>query len=150
MHNYTLRRLARYFRPGLIQAFVAGFALVLVAAAVAQETNATRELPADQAARATAKRRRAQVPFAKGMLTANDLLRRILKIKTEDGVRTFFYTDRTYIFRDKEKITADKLILGEIVAVRFDTDTEGREIVRRIKAYGTSTNAPPAKPESPK
>jgi hypothetical protein len=88
-----------------------------------------------------AKLRRAQLPFAKGVLQANDLLRRLLKLKTEDGVRTFAYTEHTYIFRGKEKITPDKLVVGETIALKFYTDKEGRVLVYRIKAYGTIQSA---------
>ena len=107
----------------------------------------------ETAATVDAKARRAQLPFAKGTVLANDLLRRILKVKTEDGTRTFYYTEHVYIFRGKEKITPDKLIVGEIIAVRFDMDSEGRAVVRRIKAYGKAPpdgTKPPAASESAK
>ncbi|HUJ11286.1 MAG TPA: hypothetical protein VL171_14810 [Verrucomicrobiae bacterium] len=109
--------------------------LLLISDAQAEETvaagtstNETTGTPAEPP--------RAQFPFAKGTLLSNDLLRRILKVRTEDGTRTFIYTEHTYFFRNKEKITPDKLVIGEIVALRFDTDGEGRAIVRRAKAYG--------------
>ena len=78
----------------------------------------------------------------------NDLLRRMLKVKTEDGTRTFFYTEHVYIFRGKEKIAPDKLIVGEIIALRFDTDSDGRAIVRRIKAYGIAPTGGTKSPEA--
>lgn len=115
--------------------FATGF--VLIANALGEET-ATTGRPTSGTAGDAAKLRRAQLPFAKGTLAANDLLRRMLKVKTEDGTRTFTYTEHTYIFRDKEKITADKLIVGEIIALRFDTDSEGRAVVRRVKVYGAA------------
>src|SRR5579871_1248049 len=66
-----------------------------------------------------ARQRRAKSPIAKGTLQDIDLYRHELKLKTQDGVRSFLYTTRTYVFRGKEKITADKLKVGETIAVRF-------------------------------
>jgi hypothetical protein len=126
------RSSVRSMAVGLI-VITTGF--LMIASSLARETG-TVERSTNGAAGGTAKARRAQLPFAKGTLVANDLLRRVLKIKSKDGTRTFFYTEHTYIFRGKEKITADKLILGEIIALRFDRDSEGRAVVRRIKAYG--------------
>jgi hypothetical protein len=111
-----------------------------IASSPAQET-APAEKPTNGIAGDGAKLRRAQLPFAKGTLQANDLLRRLLKLKTEDGTRTFTYTEHTYIFRGKEKITSDKLVVGETVALRFYTDKDGRILVGRIKAYGTAQPA---------
>jgi Cu/Ag efflux protein CusF len=104
-----------------------------------------------------ARQRRAQASIAKGTIEAIDLLRRQIKLKTEDGSRTFTYTTRTYIFRDKDKITADSLKVGEVVALRFATDKDGAVLVVRIKARtpselmeppllgpATATNPPPA------
>jgi Cu/Ag efflux protein CusF len=94
--------------------------------------------------RSDAKQRRARQPIAKGTLKDVDLLRHQLKLTTEDGTRTFTYTARTYIFRDKDSITVDKLKRGEIIALRFDTDKDGNATVVRIKALGppASTNQP--------
>ena len=87
---------------------------------------------------------RARPPIAKGELNQVDLLRRQIKLATQDGVRTFDYTDKTYIFRGKEKITADQLKPGEIIAVRFTTDKDGNAVLVRIKAQASeiSTNKP--------
>ena len=81
-----------------------------------------------------ARQRRAQASIAKGPIEAIDLLRRQIKLKTEDGSRTFTYTTRTYIFRDKDKITADGLKVGEVIALRFAADKDGNVLVVRIKA----------------
>jgi len=74
------------------------------------------------------------MPIAKGTIKEIDLLRHQIKLTTEDGLRTFTYTSRTYIFRDKEKITADNLKVGEVIALRFSTDKNGNVVVLRIKA----------------
>jgi Cu/Ag efflux protein CusF len=81
-----------------------------------------------------ARQRRAKMPIAKGTIKEIDLLRHQIKLVTEDGPRTFTYTARTYIFRDKDKITADALKVGEIIALRFSTDKDGNVVVLRIKA----------------
>lgn len=73
-------------------------------------------------------------PFAKGPVARIDLINKQLTLKLKDGEHTFTITDQTYIFRGKEKITADKLKLGEIIALSFYTDAAGRTLVRRIKA----------------
>ena len=94
---------------------------------------------------------RAKPTFAKGTLKEVDLLRHQLKLTTGDGVQTFTYTARTYLFRDKEKITADKLKVGDIVALRFETDKDGNTTVIRLKTYSatpSSDTAPPSPPAS--
>jgi hypothetical protein len=88
-----------------------------------------------------AQQRRPNPPFAKGTLESVDLLRHQLKLKIGDNVRAFTYTTNTYIFRGKEKITADGLKKGEVIALRVYTDPEGRVLVRRIKAYGPAQPA---------
>jgi Cu/Ag efflux protein CusF len=118
--------------------------VISVATPVRCEVSTNQFQPATEPAREQAKERRAKLPIAKGVLKEVDLLRRQLKLTTEDGVRTFTYTEKTYIFRDKDKITVDKLKRGEIIAVRFNTDKDGNATVIRIKAQGSlaSTNQP--------
>ena len=117
-------------------------ALILITSSMGQEP-ATN--PTTAAAREEARQRRAKLPFAKGTLLLNDVLRRSFNLQTENGTRTFTYTDRTYIFRGKERITPDKLMIGETIALRFYADDEGRSVVQRIKAYGVrpTTVEPP-------
>ena len=73
-------------------------------------------------------------PFAKGPIEKIDLANKHLTLKTRDGSETIAWTERTYVFRGKEKISADKLKQGEIVAVRFTTGEQGRLVAVRIKA----------------
>ena len=130
----------KFIIPVLI--FVALFIRTAPSARCEDSTNPVQA--ATESAREEAKQRRARVPVAKGTLKEVDLLRHQLKLTTEDGVRTFIYTTRTYIFRDKDSITPDKLNRGEIVALRFNTDKDGNATVIRIKALGppASTNQP--------
>lgn len=72
-------------------------------------------------------------PFAKGPLEAIDLGRHTVTVKTKEGVQTFTMNDRTAIFRAKDKITADKLKIGEVIALSFYESEQGRIFVRRIK-----------------
>ena len=119
--------------------------LIFSAAAPVRSGDPTNQVrSATQAARDDASQRRAKVPIAKGMLKEVDLLRHQFKVATEDGLRTFTYTARTYMFRDKDKIAADKLKVGDIIALRFETDKDGNATVIRIKALGlpASTNQP--------
>ena len=117
--------------------------LPILGAAVLLFTSATRARSQEvtnqvkssaEAAREEARLRRAKMPIAKGAIKEIDLLRHQIKLTTEDGPRTFTYTSRTYIFRDKEKITADNLKVGEVIALRFNTDKDGNVLVQRIKA----------------
>ena len=87
-----------------------------------------------ETAREEARQRRAKSNIAKGAIKEIDLLRHQLKRTTEDGLRTFTYTSRTYIFRDKEKIAVDGLKVGEVIALRFNSDQDGNIRVVRIKA----------------
>jgi hypothetical protein len=109
------------------------FVLVCATRAGSQETTnqvrSTAEIARDEA-----HQRRAKMPIAKGTIKEIDLLRHQIKLATEDGPRVFTYTSRTYIFRDKDKITADALKVGEIVALRFNMDKDGNVVVLRIKA----------------
>jgi Cu/Ag efflux protein CusF len=119
------------------------------------EDSTNQAKSAVETAREEARQRRAKLPIAKGGLKEIDLLRRQLKLQTEDGMRTFTYTARTYIFRDKDKITVDKLKVGEIIAVRFGPDKDGNITVSRIKATTTPPtadvipSAPPAATNQP-
>ena len=106
---------------------------------------------ATEAARQDTAQRRAKSPTAKGTLKEVDLLRHQLTLTTGDGVRAFTYTARTYMFRGKEKITADKLKVGDVVALRFDIDEAGTATVIRLKTYSptpTPDTAPPTPPAS--
>jgi hypothetical protein len=115
-------------------------ALILLASLPARAEDPTNQVKsATDIAHDEARQRRAMLPIAKGTLLDVDLFRHQLKLQTQDGVRTFTYTLRTYVFRDKEKIGAEKLKLGEIVAVRFNTDKDGITTLTHIKAH----SAPP-------
>jgi Cu/Ag efflux protein CusF len=99
-----------------------------------------------ETAREEARQRRAKSNIAKGTIKEIDLLRRQLKLTTEDGLRTFTYTSRTYIFRDKEKITVDNLKIGEVIALRLNADKDGNVLVFRIKARTPSELMEPPPP----
>jgi len=116
-------------------------------AAWAGSQEATNQVKSSaETAREEARQRRAKLPIAKGAIKEIDLLRHQIKLTTEDGLRTFTYTSQTYIFRDKEKITADKLTVGEIIALRFNTDKDGNVVVLRIKARTPSELMEPPTP----
>ena len=124
--------------------------LIFSAAAPVRSEDLTNQIKsATEAAREDARLRRAKSPIAKGTLKEVDLLRRQLKVTTEDGVRTFTYTARTYMFRDKDKITADKLKVGDIVALRFGTDKDGNTTVIRIKTYSATPSSDATPPNPP-
>jgi Cu/Ag efflux protein CusF len=130
-------------QPVLLFFLAAG--LMCVASAAVQSGDSTNQVKSTADLAREQARQRQNLTFAKGTLMDIDFLRHKLRLKTVDGVRTFAYTPQTYIFRDKDKVTVDKLRTGEIIALRFNTDTDGVNNVVRIKAYGspTSTNQLP-------
>jgi Cu/Ag efflux protein CusF len=77
---------------------------------------------------------------AKGVLVKLEVNARRITLKTDDGLRTFQLTPRTYIFRGKEKLSADKLLLGEEIKLTYYTNDLGQTIVRRIKVAPTEPN----------
>jgi hypothetical protein len=74
-------------------------------------------------------------PFAKGSLGSLDLIHKSLSLQTKDGEQTFGWTERTYFFWGKQKITADKLKVGDLVAVRHYRGAEGQLLILRLKLY---------------
>jgi Cu/Ag efflux protein CusF len=125
-------------QPVLLLLLAAG--LMCVASPPVRSEDSTNQVQsAVDLAREKNRQQRQKSPFAKGTLTDIDFLRHQLKLKTEDGLRTFTYTPRTYIFRAKDKIAVDDLKVGEIIALRFATDTDGVRTIVRLKAYGPPT-----------
>ena len=105
---------ARKFKLPILM--VAG--LFFVSATRAGSPDATNQVKSSaETAREEARQRRVKSNIAKGTIKEIDLLRHQLKLTTEDGLRTFTYTSRTYIFRYKEKIAADNLKLGEVIRI---------------------------------
>jgi hypothetical protein len=72
-------------------------------------------------------------PFARGTLERLNTGTRQLSVRTPDGTRNFEVTPRTYIFRGKDKITFDKLTIGENLKLNYYTNQLGQALVRRIK-----------------
>jgi Cu/Ag efflux protein CusF len=72
-------------------------------------------------------------PFAKGIIAKLDLPAQRLTLQTEQGSRAFELTPRTYIFRGKEKLTPDKLKIGDSIKLNYHTNDLGHALIRRIK-----------------
>ncbi len=132
-------------RQPVLLLFLAAWLMCFASAPVRSEDSTNQVKSATDLAREKARQQRRNLPFTKGTLRDIDFLRHELRLATVDGVRTFTYTPRTYIFRDKTKVTVDQLKTGEIIALRFNTDNDGVSTIVRIKAYGTPTAgaAPP-------
>lgn len=85
---------------------------------------------------------------AKGSLHAINLRAGTLSVATKTGTNTFVLTEKTYIFRGKDKIPPAQLKPGEIIALSLYPGADGRLLINRIKAYplspASATNAPPA------
>ena len=76
-----------------------------------------------------------QYPFAAGTIQKVDAQTKLVSILTTNGPQLFLMTDRTYIFRDKEKLSFDKLKVGDIVRLSYSTNETGKTIVRlKIKS----------------
>ena len=83
-------------------------------------------------------------PFARGTLAQLDLTAKQLTLTTDDGPRTFTFTSATYLFRGKQKITADQLKLNELIRLNYYTNDLHQLAIRRLKVDPIET--PPAKP----
>ncbi len=77
----------------------------------------------------------ALTPFAKGILEKVDLANRQLVVQIDGSTHTFHWTDRTYVFRGKEKITPAQLKTNDVVALRVDRGPGGQLMIRRMKTY---------------
>jgi Cu/Ag efflux protein CusF len=85
-------------------------------------------------------------PFASGRVERLDLGSQRISLKTSIGARTFEVTARTYIFRGKEKITLDKLRIGDELKLSYRTNELGQALVERIKADQTGPDTDAAGP----
>jgi Cu/Ag efflux protein CusF len=72
-------------------------------------------------------------PFAAGTIKSVDASGKLLTITTPAGTQTLGVTERTYLFRGKEKLTADKLKVGEVVKINYYTNETGQAFIRRLK-----------------
>jgi Cu/Ag efflux protein CusF len=72
-------------------------------------------------------------PFAAGTIQKVDARGKVLTIVTPAGPRTLAVTERTYLFRGKERLTADKLKVGEAVKINYYTNETGQAFIRRLK-----------------
>jgi hypothetical protein len=87
-------------------------------------------------------------PFATGTIEQLDLAGQRLGVRTPVGPRVFGVTPRTYIFRGKEKISLDKLKIGESIKLSYRTNEQGQALVTRIKVVLPDTTAdPPRAPD---
>jgi Cu/Ag efflux protein CusF len=80
-------------------------------------------------------------PFAAGTIKTMDSSGKLLTVVTAKGTRTFGVTERTYIYRGKEKLTSDKLKIGDSVKINYFTNETGQAFIRRLKVQ------PPLPPE---
>ena len=125
------------------QPLVCNVALALLAGtAIAQQagvpiapapTNDTVE-PIRQVSTITNRIPAVRYPFAQGRLEKIDLSKQQLTLTASGGPYRFSFEPRTYIFRGKQKITANELKTGEFLKVNFITNLTGQATIRRIKA----------------
>jgi hypothetical protein len=72
-------------------------------------------------------------PFAAGTIRKVDASGKLLIIATPAGSQTLAVTERTYLFRGKEKLTVDRLKVGEVVKINYYTNETGQAFIRRLK-----------------
>jgi Cu/Ag efflux protein CusF len=75
------------------------------------------------------------IPFTKGVLEKVNLANKQLVVRVEQSSHTFQWTDRTYVFRGKEKISPAQLKTNDVVALRVDRGPGGQLMIRRMKTY---------------
>jgi hypothetical protein len=83
-------------------------------------------------------------PFAAGTIQTVDKSGKVFTIITAKGPLTIALTDRTYLYRGKEKLAADKLKIGDSIKINYFTNETGQVFVRRLKV--SPTNSPPESP----
>jgi Cu/Ag efflux protein CusF len=85
-------------------------------------------------------------PFAAGTIQTIDKSSKVVTLATAKGPLTVALTDRTYIYRGKEKWAADKLQVGDLVKINYYTNDTGKAFVRRLKVGQVD---PPAETPAP-
>jgi Cu/Ag efflux protein CusF len=85
-------------------------------------------------------------PFAAGTIEKLDPHTRRIVLDTTQGQQVMIVTDRTYLFRGKEKLTFDKLKVGESVKINYYTNQTGQAFIRRLKV---DLPSPPEEPAAP-
>lgn len=68
-----------------------------------------------------------------GSVLALDLATKQLTLQTVAGPQTYRLTPRTYIFRDKDKLTPDQLKPGDRLKLSYYRDETGQRVANRIK-----------------
>lgn len=72
-------------------------------------------------------------PFAKGAILQIDRNSQLFLLDTPDGPREFLWTPNTYVYRGKEKLSMDKLHIGDHIKLAFRMNERGLAEVKRIK-----------------
>jgi hypothetical protein len=72
-------------------------------------------------------------PFAKGAILQIDRNSQLFLLDTPDGPREFLWTIHTYVYRGKEKLSMDKLRVGDHIKLAYHTNERGLAEVKRIK-----------------
>lgn len=88
-------------------------------------------------------------PVAKGVLTSIELARKTLTIVTAHGPRSFTYTERSYFFQGRDRLSPELLKSGMVVALRYYTDAEGRQVIHRLKVPQSIDPAAPVEVPPP-
>ena len=87
-----------------------------------------------------------QYPFATGTIQKLDINAKLVTILMPKGSQTMAWTDRTYLYRGKDKLTPDKLKIGDSIKINYYTNETGKAFIRRLKVDRPS---PPEERTSP-
>ena len=82
----------------------------------------------------------ADYPFAGGSIVRLDTSAKQITVKTGPSNTTFIVTTQTYLLNGPEKITFDKLKLGDPVKLNYYTNETGRAFIRRLKIDHPATD----------
>lgn len=74
-----------------------------------------------------------EYPFAKGLVEKVDSATKKITVNTTAGSHIFIVTDRSYLFRGKEKVTVDNLKPGDTIKMNYFTNETSQAFVRRLK-----------------
>lgn len=72
-------------------------------------------------------------PFAKGTIEKVEVSLKKIIVATPDGSQAFTWTARAYVYRGKEKMSFEKLKVGDMVKMNYYTNETGQAFIRRMK-----------------
>lgn len=72
-------------------------------------------------------------PFAGGPIVRLDAASKQITLQTGATPKRFTVTDQTYLLNGTERLSFDKLKLGDSVKINYYTNETGQALIRRLK-----------------